>query len=62
MMSESRIRWASFVRMDKELAAQDFNECSAEFDVEGGVDDWIESTVDVAQPGKGAIELRWNTT
>lgn len=50
------------MRMDYDLAAQDFNKSSAELDVEGGVDDWIESAVDIAQPGEGAIELRWNVT
>lgn len=42
------------------LAAQDFNKGSAELSVERGVDDWIESAVDVAEPSEGAVDLRRN--
>lgn len=42
------------------LAAQDFNKGSAELGVERGVDDWIKSAVDVAEPSEGAVDLRRN--
>ncbi len=39
-----------------------FNKGSAEINVERGVDDWIESAVDVAEPSEGAVDLRRNVT
>lgn len=35
---------------------QDLDEGLAELDVEGGVDDGVDGTVEVAQPGDGAVE------
>lgn len=35
---------------------QDLHEGLAELDVEGGVDDGVHGTVDVAQPREGAVE------
>lgn len=37
-------------------AVQDLDEGLAELDVEGGVDDRIDSAVQVAQPGHGTVE------
>lgn len=36
-------------------ASQDFDEGSSKLNVKGGVNDRIEGTVDVAEPGKGAV-------
>lgn len=37
-------------------AVQDLDEGLAELDVEGGVDDRVDSAVQVAQPGHGTVE------
>ena len=37
-------------------AAQDLDECAAELNIEGGVDDRVEGAVDVAQPGDGTVQ------
>lgn len=39
-------------------AVQDFNEGLAELDVEGGVDDGVDSAVEVTQPCDSAVERR----
>lgn len=39
-------------------AAEDFDEGPSELDVEGGVDDGVEGTVDIAQPGESAVKFR----
>lgn len=39
-------------------AGQDFDEGSSKLNVERGINDGIEGTVDVAEPGKGAVQLR----
>lgn len=40
------------------LAVQDFDECFAKLNVECRVDDGIHSTVEVSQPGDGAVQRR----
>lgn len=54
--------WTFYGSIANGLAAQDFNEGSAKLDVERGVDDGIESAVDVAKPSEGAVDLRRNVT
>lgn len=39
---------------------QDLHEGLAELDVEGGVDDGVHGTVDIAQPCEGAVEDWWD--
>lgn len=40
------------------LAVEDLHESLAELDVEGGVDNRVDSAVDVAQPCEGAVHGR----
>lgn len=57
-----KLHWSLYGSIANGLAAQDFNKGSAELNVERGVYDWIESTVDVAEPSEGAVDLRRNVT
>ena len=47
-------------RQGADSAVQDLHEGLAELDVEGGVDDGVHGTVDVAQPCEGAVEDWWD--
>lgn len=49
-------REAAAVRAGADSAVQDLHEGLAELDVEGGVDDGVHGTVDIAQPCEGAVE------
>lgn len=47
-------------RQGADSAVQDLHEGLAELDVEGGVDDGVHGTVDIAQPCEGAVEDWWD--
>lgn len=56
------MHWALYGRIANGLTTQDFNKGSAELSVKRGIDDWVESAVDIAEPSEGAIDLRRNMT
>lgn len=37
------------------LTVEDLHESLAKFNIEGGVNNWIDSTVDISKPRKGAV-------
>lgn len=42
------------------LAVQDLDEGFAKFNVESGVYDRVDGTIEVSQPGNGAVQRRWD--
>lgn len=37
------------------LTVEDLHESFAKFNIEGGINNWVDSTVDVSKPRKGAV-------